>query len=63
MDQMFVDITPLHCSRRVQMHDEAVLIGSSEGACITAEQFAAFTGTISNEVLSRLGSRLCRFVC
>ena len=63
MDQMFVDITALQCSKQVQMHEEAVLIGESEGAVLSAEQFAAFTGTITNESLSRLGSRLNRMTC
>lgn len=63
MDQMFVDITDLRCAERVKMHDEAVLIGSSEKRTITAERFASFTGTISNEVLSRLGGRLERCCC
>lgn len=63
MDQMFVDITDLRCAGRVKMHDEAVLIGSSEKQTITAEKFASFTGTISNEVLSRLGGRLERCRC
>lgn len=60
MDQMFVDITGLKCAEHVKMHDEAVLIGNSGEQTITAERFAAFTGTISNEVLSRLGERLER---
>ncbi|NCC69828.1 MAG: alanine racemase, partial [Clostridia bacterium] len=59
MDQTMVDITAIP---GVQSGDDAVLIGKSGGAEITACELAAQTGTISNEILSRLGSRLERVV-
>ena len=42
--------------------DIAVLIGKSGGAEITACELAEQAGTISNEILSRLGERLERVV-
>jgi len=57
MDQMMVDITG---STGITQGDTAVIIGESEGAAITACEIAAQTGTISNEILSRLGRRLER---
>ncbi len=59
MDQTMVDITNIS---GVQSGDAAVLIGKSGGEEITACELAAQTGTISNEILSRLGSRLERVV-
>lgn len=59
MDQMFVDVTGLP---GVETADEAVLIGTSGQEQITAEQYAAWEGTISNEIVSRLGGRLERIV-
>lgn len=59
MDQTMVDITNIP---GVQSGDAAVLIGKSGGEEITACELAAQTGTISNEILSRLGSRLERVV-
>lgn len=59
MDQMFVDVTGL-CG--VEAADEAVLIGTSGQEQITAEQYAAWENTISNEIVSRLGGRLERIM-
>ena len=55
MDQTMVDITGIP---NVSSGDIAVLIGKSGGAEITACDLAEQTGTISNEILSRLGGRL-----
>ena len=57
MDQTMVDITGVP---DVQSGDAAVLIGKSGGEEITACELAEQAGTISNEILSRLGSRLER---
>jgi len=57
MDQMMVDITG---NKGVKQGDIAVVIGESEGAIITACEVAEQVGTISNEILSRLGKRLER---
>lgn len=57
MDQMLVDVTGISCA---VPGEEAVLIGKSGGEEISAPLFASWTNTISNEVLSRLGSRLER---
>ena len=57
MDQSLVDVTALPA---VQPGDEAVLIGVSEGARISAYALAEKCGCITNELLSRLGPRLER---
>lgn len=54
MDQMLVDITGID---GVKPGDEAVLIGAYGDETITAMDLAAWSGTISNEILSRLGAR------
>lgn len=59
MDQLLIDVSDIP---HVSPGDEAVLIGSSGTEQITAGEFARMTGTISNEILSRLGTRLSRFV-
>jgi len=59
MDQMMVDITHI---KNVQQGDTVVIIGKSGSAVITACEIAKQTGTIANEVLSRLGERLERLV-
>lgn len=57
MDQMMVDVTTIP---QVKPGDEAVLIGKSGGLEIRAEDMAQWAGTISNEIVSRLGERLER---
>ena len=57
MDQMLVDISDIP---DVNAGDIAVIIGRSGDAKITACDLAEQTGTISNEILSRLGQRLER---
>jgi alanine racemase len=59
MDHVMVDVTDCPGA---SPGDEVVLIGSQDGCVITAEQWAQAMGTISYEVLSRLGSRLPRVV-
>ena len=59
MDQMMVDITGIE---NVRQGDIAVIIGSSGKARISACDIAEQTGTISNEILSRLGGRLERML-
>lgn len=59
MDQTLVDVTDIPGA---VSGDAAVLIGKSGGLEITACDLAAQTGTISNEILSRLGARLERMV-
>ena len=55
MDQKIVDITDLP---DVKSGDIAVFIGKSGQYEITAYDLAEASGTITNELLSRLGSRL-----
>ena len=55
MDQMMVDITEI---KGVEQGDIAVILGKSGNAEITACEIAEQTGTIANEILSRLGYRL-----
>lgn len=57
MDQTLVDVSRIP---QVQQGDTAVLIGKSDSLEITALQVAGQCGTITNELLSRLGSRLER---
>lgn len=57
MDQMMVDFSGIE---QVKAGDEAVLIGKSGELEIRAEDMAQWAGTISNEILSRMGERLER---
>ena len=57
MDQLMVDITDIPGVKR---GDIATLIGRDGGEEILAEDVAASAGTITNEILSRLGTRLER---
>ena len=59
MDQTTVDVTDID---GVSQGDVAVFIGRDGGAEISIMDFAEAAGTIPNEVLSRLGSRLERCV-
>ncbi len=58
MDQTLVDVTELP---DVSAGDTAVLIGKSGLAEISACDMAEQAGTIPNEVLSRLSTRLERY--
>ena len=53
MDQLMVDITD---APEVAVGDEAILIGTEES--LTAPEVACCAGSISNELLCRMGSRL-----
>ena len=55
MDQCMVDVTDVP---GVCEYDEVVLLGEQEGAHITAEELAADSGTITNEVVCRFDQRL-----
>lgn len=57
MDQTLIDVTGIP---DVHAGDAAVLIGTADGRTISAYDLAEETGTITNEVLSRLGPRLAR---
>lgn len=59
MDQMLVDVTEIP---EISSGDEVVLIGRSGEEQIPAETYAEWTGSITNEVVSRLGVRLERIV-
>ena len=59
MDQTLVDVTDLPM---VAAGDIATLIGTDGGQTITALDLARQSGTLSNEILSRLGSRLERYL-
>ena len=59
MDQMLVDVTEVP---DVRPGDIATLIGRDGDAELTAAQAARDAGTIANELLSRLGSRLERIL-
>ena len=59
MDQLTLDVTDVPDA---EPGDEAVFIGQSGGRQLTAEDMAAQAGTISNEILSRLGERPERIV-
>ena len=57
MDQLTVDVTDIP---NVRAGSEALLIGAAGGEKIFAPQLAGACGTITNELLSRMGSRLTR---
>ncbi len=57
MDQLLLDVSKV---LNVNSGDEVVFIGKSKNKEITASEFADKANTISNEILSRLGSRLER---
>lgn len=57
MDQLFVDVTDVP---GVRPGDAATLIGRDGALTIRAEEVARRCGTITNELLSRLGPRLGR---
>lgn len=59
MDQLFVDVTDLP---GVRPGDAATLIGRDGELTIRAEEVARRCGTITNELLSRLGPRLGQVV-
>ncbi|MFZ7104106.1 MAG: serine racemase VanT catalytic subunit [Peptococcaceae bacterium] len=59
MDQTMVDVTDIE---KVERGDTAVVIGKSGGVEISVCDVAEQAGTISTEVLSRLGTRLERVV-
>ncbi len=60
MDQLMVDVTGLP---QVERGDTVTLIGRDGKEEIRAEELAQKAGTISNELLSRLGGRLSRRSC
>jgi serine/alanine racemase len=55
MDQMMIDVTDVD---DVQVDDVVTLIGCDGENVITAEEVAEKAGTITNELLSCLGSRI-----
>ena len=57
MDQLMVDITD---AQGISVGDVAVFVGWDGGLEVTAEDLADRGGTITNELLSRLGGRLVR---
>lgn len=59
MDQTLVDVSHIP---EIAPGDTAVLIGCQGTQEITAEELAGRCGTITNEILSRLGARLERIV-
>ncbi|MDE7435910.1 MAG: serine racemase VanT catalytic subunit [Lachnospiraceae bacterium] len=59
MDQTIVDVTEIP---GIRAGDEAVLLGQSGSETITACDLAEQSGTITNEILSRLGARMPRIM-
>ena len=57
MDQMMADITGID---DVQAEDEAVLMGTDGDECISAEDIAKWSGTISYEILVDAANRVER---
>ena len=57
MDMITVDVTNIE---NVKQGDIAVIIGKDGDKEITVFDLAGQTGTVPNEILSRLGSRLER---
>ena len=61
MDQALVDISELE-EDAVKTGDVVTLIGTDGNETLTAADMAEAAGTITNEILSRLGSRLERYI-
>jgi serine/alanine racemase len=59
MDQLTVDATDI---KDIRQGDTVTLIGQDGAETIKAEDIAAMTGTITNEVLSTIGARVKRHV-
>ena len=57
MDLTMVDVTDI---RNVRQGDEVVLLGRQGGAEITADEIAAWSDTISYEILTSIGARVPR---
>lgn len=57
MDMTMVDVTDIP---GVEAGDEVVLIGTQDGAVITAEELAAWAGTISYEIFCAISHRVKR---
>ena len=57
MDQLCLDVTDVPGVKR---GDVATFIGRDGEEFISCEEFAAKCGTLTNEVLSRMGKRLPR---
>ena len=62
MDQALIDISELE-DDMVKTGDVVTLIGTDGNEMLTAADMAETAGTITNEILSRLGSRLERYIC
>ena len=60
MDQLTVDVTAIP---EIQVGMVATLIGKDGDSEIIVEEMAAHAGTITNEILSRLGQRLQIVIC
>lgn len=60
MDQMTVDVTDIP---KIQVGMVATLIGKDNSSEISAAEIATHAGTITNEILSRLGQRLQIMIC
>jgi alanine racemase len=57
MDLTMLDVTDI---RNVRQGDEVVLLGRQGGAEITADEIAAWSNTISYEILTSIGTRVPR---
>lgn len=59
MDQLMIDVSDIP---KIASGDEAVFIGQSGKKEIVAGELAEKANTITNEILSRMGSRLNRVI-
>jgi alanine racemase len=57
MDQTMIDVTAIP---GVRQGDEVVLIGRQGAAEISAEEAAAWAGTVAYEILTGIGARVPR---
>lgn len=60
MDQLAVDVTDIE---DVSVGDTATLIGTDGKSALSAPDVAMCSGSISNELLSRIGGRVIRIYC
>lgn len=55
MDQIMVDVSKI---QNVRIGDEAIVLGSCDNVCVTADDLARWSGTINYEITCHLGNRL-----
>jgi alanine racemase len=60
MDALMIDLTDVP---EAQLGDEAVLLGTQGTDCITVQELARLSGTVTYDVLTGFRARLPRVYC